>query len=116
MNTSSTKAPAPRKLQNVKQYGRSYEVGRLHGGGYLARNLKSGREVSFHDRKDAEGQVARWQRATRLAAATAATAATDESSQQAQCERIEAIWLANRWATNADANDAQIGNPGHRSK
>jgi hypothetical protein len=110
MNTSSTKAPARRKLQNVKQYGRSYEVGRLHSGGYLARNLTSGREVSFHDRKSAEGQVARWQRATRLANATA------ETSQQAECERIEAIWLANRWATNADANEAQIGNPDQRSK
>jgi FPC/CPF motif-containing protein YcgG len=40
----------------------------------------------------------------------------DEWQRRVQAERIEVIWLANRWATNADANDAQIGNLGHRSK
>lgn len=40
----------------------------------------------------------------------------DEWQRRVQTERINAIWLANRWVTNADASDAQIGNPGHRSK
>jgi FPC/CPF motif-containing protein YcgG len=38
----------------------------------------------------------------------------DEWQRRVQAERIEAVWLANRAVTNADARDAQIGTPGYR--